>query len=375
MNKPENKNKNENILLIKKQLEEKIREVDEKNIEISSQNDKIQKNNLELKRLNRKLKANESILLKAYNSLKSKEKELEDKNHELKVQNEQLKNQQEEILNQQTRLIAMNSELTGAKELISNQNDTLKNQKKHLEIEVAQRTQDLQNTNQILKEQNSQLEQYAFITAHNLRGPLSRILGLGSLLDNQQTHSEERGFIVNKIVQSAYELDEIVKDLNAIIEIKERSLDNLSDLDLTEKIEKTKKILATQIEVTNAQIHIDLQECRVIKAHEPYVESILYNLLSNAIKYKSRLNPVIHIKTKLLPNNKVCLSIQDNGVGMDLIKYKNKLFRLYQRLNEELPGKGMGLYMVKTQVEAMNGEIKVDSQLGRGSTFKIYLNC
>lgn len=99
--------------------------------------------------------------------------------------------------------------------------------------------------------------------------------------------------------------------------------------------------------------------------------SIFYNLISNSIKYKEPgRNPVIEISSNE-NENKTILTFKDNGIGIDLKLYGDKIFGLYKRFHYDVEGKGMGLFMVKTQVESLEGNITISSQLGRGTIFTI----
>jgi signal transduction histidine kinase len=96
-------------------------------------------------------------------------------------------------------------------------------------------------------------------------------------------------------------------------------------------------------------------------------------MLTNAIKYKHpKRGPVICIKSFIV-DEYICVSFADNGIGMDLAQNKGKLFGLYKRFHFHVEGKGLGLHLVKTQVDALHGKIEVESQPGEGTTFKIYL--
>jgi signal transduction histidine kinase len=96
-------------------------------------------------------------------------------------------------------------------------------------------------------------------------------------------------------------------------------------------------------------------------------------MLTNAIKYRRpNVTPQICVTTTEVENY-VCLAFTDNGMGIDLEKNKEKLFGMYKRFHIHVEGKGLGLHLVKTQVEALNGRIEVESMLGEGTSFKIYL--
>lgn len=109
---------------------------------------------------------------------------------------------------------------------------------------------------------------------------------------------------------------------------------------------------------------------------KPYIESIFFNLISNGIKYRDTQKPQSMISLRSIEKeNYIQIEIEDNGLGMDLSKGTEKVFGLYKRLNTDtsIEGKGIGLYLVKTQIEVMNGSISVESDLYKGTKFIIQL--
>src|SRR5690606_19661003 len=116
----------------------------------------------------------------------------------------------------------------------------------------------------------------------------------------------------------------------------------------------------------------DIQDTPFIYFPKKYIESILTNLLSNALKFKSpERKPQIRIKTQKKANNVIILSVADNGLGIDLVLHKDQIFKIRKTFHKHPEAKGFGLFMTKTQVEAMNGKIWAESQPGMGSTFFI----
>jgi signal transduction histidine kinase len=106
-------------------------------------------------------------------------------------------------------------------------------------------------------------------------------------------------------------------------------------------------------------------------ANPAYIESILHNILSNAIKYShADRTPVIDINC-IEVNNTLILTIQDNGIGIDLNKHRNDLFVMYKTFSTNKDAKGIGLFITKYQVEVMGGEISLDSKLDEGTTVTI----
>jgi hypothetical protein len=126
-------------------------------------------------------------------------------------------------------------------------------------------------------------------------------------------------------------------------------------------------------ESTDAQFHIDLSRAPVFYSVRPMVVSIFYNLISNALKYRSlERTPVIEITTDLTEDHYV-LTIKDNGLGIDLKRHSENLFKMYKRFHPQKEGKGLGLYLIKMQVEALNGRIEVNSQINSFTEFKVFI--
>jgi len=274
-------------------------------------------------------------------------------------------NAQNKVLNQQREeLAAQNEELKQSQEEISAHRDIIAKQNQNLEAEVAKRTQELLDYNQ-------QLEQFAFISAHNLRSPVARILGLGQLLDLTKGKENERNEIYPRLVQTTRELDGVVRDLNTILELKKNS-EAYTNVDLRTEIEIIKENLEHEISITRTEITTDFTQVSILRAVKPYLDSILYNLITNAIKYRHLdRSPIISIKTEKL-ENEVCLVVSDNGLGIDTEQYQDKLFSLYSRFHFHVEGKGMGLYLVKAHLVAMGGRIEIESEVEKGSTFRAY---
>jgi ligand-binding sensor domain-containing protein/signal transduction histidine kinase len=308
-----------------------------------------------IKQQNKKL---ENLVAKRTEELQHTNEELLQRDDEILAQNNALYNQREELATQ-------NEELQMARETIEKQNEEISLRNETLEEEVKERTKDL-------VEYNQQLEQFAFISAHNLRAPVARILGLGNLLDMLKSEPAEEHKIVSKLVFSTRELDTVVRDLNTIVGLRKDNISILTDVNLEEELRLIKMNLEKEILETEALINDDFSRAPVIHTIKPYLDSILINLVSNAIKYRHPYRyPVIQIKSEIIENY-ICLTVHDNGMGLNLALYKEKLFTLYSRFHHHVEGKGMGLYLVKTQVASLGGRIEVESEIDHGMTFKIF---
>lgn len=218
---------------------------------------------------------------------------------------------------------------------------------------------------------NKNLEQFAFIVSHNLRSPVANILGLTNLLDMdlpEQDKTRSREHLLKAVTQ----LDTVVKDLNSILELQSSTHLHAEPIDLREILQGIKDSISETIEREQVTIVADLTVYK-FRSVKSYLYSILFNLIINGIKYKQRMSPpIIRISTHI-NDGKLLLVVSDNGLGMDLKNYGDKLFGLYQRFHLNVSGKGMGLFMVKSHVEALGGVISVKSTVGKGSEFSIEL--
>lgn len=218
---------------------------------------------------------------------------------------------------------------------------------------------------------NRDLEQFAYIVSHNLRSPLVNILGIASLFNDSKMSEEDLKMCIKGIKQSAERLDHVVHDLNEILNVRRTGKESWNIVNLDAIIEEVKESFDGMLPIDKALINTNFKEIREFKGIKAYVHSILYNLISNSIKYaRENVKPRIDIWTEK-KGDKFILNYIDNSQGIDIERYKDQLFGLYKRFDISKPGKGMGLFLVKNQVEVMGGKIEIESELGVGTKFKI----
>jgi signal transduction histidine kinase len=175
------------------------------------------------------------------------------------------------------------------------------------------------------------------------------------------------------MIFSCGELDTIVKDLGQILEIRENLSQTITEVNLEKELSITLNGLENDILQSEAVIDINFEKVDTVHTIRPYLQSILLNLLSNAIKYRHPDRP-LHIKiSSAIVDNKIEIDFRDNGLGIDLLQYGKKLFKLYSRFHFHVEGKGKGLFLVKTHVDAMGGKLEVQSEVNEGTVFKIFL--
>lgn len=228
----------------------------------------------------------------------------------------------------------------------------------------------LKITNDLLQ-RNRDLEQFTFIISHNLRAPAANIMGFTEYLQDDTITTQEQKELLQGLASSVSGLDTIIKDINSILQVKQEINDKKENIFFSKIVTNVIDSIGTTIDKHHVTIKTDFDEVDDIFSLKVYLQSIFYNLISNSIKYrKPDVQPLIEIKSKR-DNGKTILTFKDNGLGIDMAKKGDKVFGLYQRFHNHVEGKGMGLFMVKTQVEAIGGKITVSSELHKGTEFTI----
>lgn len=223
-----------------------------------------------------------------------------------------------------------------------------------------------------LVQRNKDLEQFTYIVSHNLRAPVANIIGYSSELKETKNNPEETLLYINELAESVGRLDTVIKDLNSILQVKHKVSEVKEVVSFSHLLRVVKTGIKNSIDEGGVKINANFEEVREINTLKSYMHSIFQNLITNSIKYrKLNIPPVINI-TSYRKENSVVLEFSDNGIGIDLHQHGDKIFGLYKRFHPNAAeGKGMGLFMVKTQVEAMGGQISVVSEVNTGTKFII----
>ena len=237
---------------------------------------------------------------------------------------------------------------------------------KNLEKIVVDRTVYLTN-------QNKQLEDFAHIISHNLRGPVSNLNSLLQFYKDSKT-MEEKNELMGMFEKTVNNIGSTLNELLEVVSIRHLSKNEKENINFETIFSKTTETFHGQILKSKAIVTADFSEVPEIEYSSTYLDSIIQNLLSNALKYSStERTPIIHFETN---NNdgSIELSVSDNGLGIDLSKNESQIFGLHKTFHQHPDAKGIGLFLTKAQVEAMGGEISVSSKLNEGTTFKIVFN-
>ena len=230
---------------------------------------------------------------------------------------------------------------------------------------------DLMQTLQIVSEQNSRLLNFAHIVSHNLRSHSGNIEMLLNIIGEET----DPDFIIESYAHlktSSQALSQTISHLKELVEIQSELVQKKENLNLSVYLGKTLSILGEEIKKNKVIIENKVHSDETIIFNPAYLESILLNFTSNAIRYSHPdRTPVISYSLTSTAEHKV-LEIQDNGLGINLEKHGKKIFGMYKTFHKHKDSRGIGLFITKNQIEAMGGKVDVYSQVGIGTTFKIY---
>jgi PAS domain S-box-containing protein len=223
-------------------------------------------------------------------------------------------------------------------------------------------------------QRNKDLEQFAYIVSHNLRAPVANIIGFAEIFNDSSYSAEEKEVFAEHLTSSANKLDDVIKDLNYILQVKQEISERKETVGFSNTVRDIQNSIANMISNERAIIKTDFSAVDEIVTIKSYLYSIFYNLITNSIKYRRKgIAPILEISSRLKKNS-ITLIFEDNGMGIDLTEKGEQVFGLYKRFHTHAAeGKGMGLYMTKTQVEAIGGRIFIASQVNLGTVFTIEL--
>lgn len=246
--------------------------------------------------------------------------------------------------------------------------------RKRAEEKILEQTTRLVAVTEDLKRKNSQLEEFTQIVSHNLRSPVGNILTLLSFYEGAESEGEKAEYI-GLLKEAAGTTLVMLNELNDILKIKQSKNIEKQDLKFEKVMQQIRTMMNARITELGAEITTDFSKAPEISYPTIYLESILLNLLDNALKYYSpdRL-PKISITTSTNEQGNIILEIRDNGVGINLQRYGHQVFKLRKTFHHHPESRGIGLFMIKNQIEAMGGEITVSSKENVGTSFLINFN-
>lgn len=283
-------------------------------------------------------------------------------NTTIEHQSEEVRAQNEELVAQQERLAEQNA-------IIESQNKQLSDHTQNLERLVAERTSELESANSELAYRYGQISEFAFMTAHNLRGPVSRMIGLHNLVQLQQAAPKE---IINMMGATAHDIDQVLTDINAVLNISKRQHTTREHFDLAELLDEVLEGNNTYARDPKPTVKISLQ-VRSLYGERETLRTVLAQIIGNSIKFsRPEQQLTINISATSIDQT-VYITVGDNGLGMDMQFFKDKIFKLYQRYHTHQAGRGFGLYLCRILVENAGGKISASSEIGVGTIIEVSL--
>ncbi len=256
------------------------------------------------------------------------------------------------------------SDQVAAREQLASLNKKLEK----LNLELKAKNNDLLRT-------NTDLDNFVYTASHDLKSPVANLEGLMKLLNTSLTSqaNEKQTKLLAMADTSVQKLKQIIKDLVEITKVQKDLEESVEEkVVLKEVVEDVKAGIADLIAESGVTIKENFKLSEIIYKRSN-LRSILYNLLSNAIKYRSpHLQAEVEISA-WKEDNKIVLSVKDNGLGMTPQQQK-KLFTMFKRMHTHIEGTGIGLYTIKRIIENNGGHVEVKSEKGEGSEFKVYFN-
>ncbi|HVI49337.1 MAG TPA: PAS domain-containing protein [Chitinophaga sp.] len=239
-----------------------------------------------------------------------------------------------------------------------------------MQKELRRANDQLSNLNKNLLNQNKQLEDFAHITSHNLRAPIANLRALMQM-HNEATSQQERELYLGMLHEVIKKIDETLNDLVEVVQIRKDVNVEKEKLLFADRLKRVMDILLVDIETSGINITSDFDRAPQIEYSRVYLDSILQNFITNAIRYRSpERSPAVHLQT-WRENESIILTVEDNGIGIDMERFGNKLFGFRKTFHRNKDAKGIGLFITKSQVEALGGSIKAESMPGQGTKFII----
>jgi len=221
-----------------------------------------------------------------------------------------------------------------------------------------------------LESKNRQLLNFAHIISHNLRSPVNSLDALINFYKIEE-EEQEKAMLFGLVEEVIKNLLATMEETIDVLRVQEDTDQKIESVSLTEIFEKTKTALIGKIMEYGAEVDVDLSEVTDLDFSRSYLESIFLNLMSNSLKYRHPDRPPrLTIKSGI---DQECpyLTFGDNGMGIDLKKHGEKVFGMNKTFHKNADAKGVGLYIVKTQLESLGGKISIQSQVNEGTTFRI----
>lgn len=221
-------------------------------------------------------------------------------------------------------------------------------------------------------DQNKRLINFAHIVSHNLRTHSGNLSLLLNVIEEDYSHITENE-IFPMLKKASENLNETIQNLNKVAQINIALTESYSKINVYKEIQKNIDSISAKTIDTDATINNNISKDIFLNTVPAYFDSIVINLLSNSIKYRRASTPLVINISGNYQDKYLVLKFEDNGRGIDLGLHGDRIFGMYNTFHKNKDARGLGLFLIKNQVEAMQGNITVESYVNEGTTFKIFL--
>jgi PAS domain S-box-containing protein len=243
--------------------------------------------------------------------------------------------------------------------------------------EFKQVQEQLENQNARLTRTNEDLDNFVYTASHDLKQPINNMAGIFEELTRTAYFRDPDAIkLIDYFERALARIYATIDDLSAIVQVQRQQQEMpIEAVDLGQLVGEIIASLHDQVEQTKAVFELDFATFPAVDFVRPNLQSVLFNLISNSLKYAAPSRPP-RIRLSSTPDaltGRPTLTVQDNGLGIDLERFGPQLFQLFRRFHAHVDGTGMGLYLVNRIVQNHGGRLEVSSVVDKGTTFQIYL--
>jgi PAS domain S-box-containing protein len=237
---------------------------------------------------------------------------------------------------------------------------------------IRKAEQDLKQLLDLTQTQNTRLKNFAHIVSHNLRSHSSNLKGLLTLIELEFPEFKDNEYLSNFQI-AVQNLMEVIHHLSEVAQIQTNELNQWSVVDVALVIEKTVASVSGLAKGAKVEIVNEIIGPVWVIGDPGYLNSIVLNLLTNAIKYKAENRSAFVKLNAFKSDENWVIHVEDNGLGIDLERQGRKIFGMYKTFHKHPDARGVGLFLVKNQIEALGGKIEVKSEVDKGTVFSVFL--
>ncbi|MET4073805.1 PAS domain-containing protein [Hymenobacter sp. UYCo722] len=230
-------------------------------------------------------------------------------------------------------------------------------------------------SNRRLTRTNADLDNFVYAASHDLKQPINNLLGLLDELRRTVAFADpaEGELLLPMIDDSLHQLGTTVDDLAAVGQVQQAGSAPTETVDLAELTQEVLQALQPQVLAARARVTTDFAAAPTVSYSRANLRTILLNLIGNSLKYADPARPGrIHLSLWKEAGAPLLL-VEDNGLGFDVHRHQDELFQLFRRFHTHIEGTGVGLYLVNRIVQGNGGRVEVESEIGQGTTFRVYL--